>query len=103
MRFAIKGVFQLETHFSSNTRPIEMLYECRVINLDTEEEEEAYRNALVIFKEDQWEAVNPDNHIKYQRQRFLGINRIRDLQCMELYEVWYEYLDECPTILTRNE
>lgn len=97
MRFAIKGVFQLETHFSLATRQIEKLYEFRVINLEAEDEAVAYRQALAIFQEDEWEARYPVNHIEYQAQQFLGIYQIRDLEFMEPYEVWYEYLDECPT------
>jgi hypothetical protein len=98
MRFAIKGVFQIETHFLPATRPTERLYESRVINLNAETEMLAYYRALAIFKEDEWEAIRPASHIEYQEQRFLGISQIRDLEFMEPYEVWYEYFDECPTI-----
>jgi len=101
MRFAIKGVFQFETHFAAATRQRERLYEARVINLEAETEAEAVRQALTIFGEDEWEAKQPATHIEYQEQRFLGLSQIRDLEFMESYEVWYEYLDECPTVLVK--
>jgi hypothetical protein len=96
MRFAIKGIFQIETHFSAATRQTERFYEYRIINLDAETENETYNNALVIFEKDQWIATRPVSDIKYQKQSFLGISQVRDLQIMESYEVWYEYVDELP-------
>lgn len=96
MRFAIKGIFQMETYFSDTTRQTERFYEYRIINLDAETETEVYNNALVISEKDQWIARKPMNYILYQKQSVLGINQIRDLQVMESYEVWYEYVDEIP-------
>lgn len=99
MRFGIKGIFQIETHFSETNRYIEKLYEFRVININAETEAEACNRALEIFGEDEWNAVQPTSDIKYQEQKFLGVSQIRDLgPSMELYEVWYEYTDECPKI-----
>ena len=104
MRFGIKGVFQIETRFSETTRRTERFYESRVINLEAQTEAEACHKALAIFGEDKWDAVRPINEIEYQEQTFLGINQIRDLgPSMELYEVWYEYTDECPIISVKPQ
>lgn len=104
MRFGVKGIFKMETFFLEPKSWVYQFYEARIINVEAESNIEAYEKAFFIFSEDQWEALQPAHDIEIQKQKFLGISRICELgEYMETYEVWYEYIDECPSTIIASK
>lgn len=97
MRFAAKAAFELKTTYR-NRQNARVFYEVRTMHVEARTADSALQKMKHLCEQDQW-AVSPDPDIKLQSQKFLGLIEFEDITFLDEHEVWYEFVDEKPTVM----
>jgi hypothetical protein len=94
-RYAAKAIFEFSETYRDG-RPRRVFFEVRFLNVMAKDEGSAVKKLFKHCERDQWTYSGAE--IKLQRQRFLGLADIDNIDILEPNEVWFEYVDDWPVV-----